>query len=204
MIRRAAVLAVAGVLSLSACSDDGAGPGSGQPPASVWVLGDSITVLSDTAIRTELAAAGVVAQGIDAESGRRIAVGDDTPLNGIAAMQRLIDQGITADTWVIALGTNDAGQYASGEEEQAVMAQLLALIPAESEVVWVDTCLPGREDQTDRINDSIAAVLDDREGASIAKWSDVCTDEGVLVADLVHPTPAGQQLFAELILDAIS
>jgi lysophospholipase L1-like esterase len=204
MIRRAALVAVVGLLVVPACSDDGAGTGTGEPPASVWVLGDSITVLSDTAIRTELAAAGVVAQGIDAESGRRIAVGDDVPLNGIAAMQRLVDQGITAETWVIALGTNDAGQYASGDEEQAVMEQLLALIPAESEVVWVDTCLPGREDQTDRINDSIAAVLDDREGASIAEWSDLCKEDGLLEADQVHPTPAGQQRFAELILAAIT
>jgi lysophospholipase L1-like esterase len=201
-----AALALLPMLMLAACGADSAAP----TPASVVVLGDSITFASADAIRSQLAAVGVGQVTVDAEIGRRIAVGTGAtggPRNGIMSMQALLDAGTPgvsdAGTWVIALGTNDVGQYGSLEEAMTI-GQLLALVPADATLVWVDTCMPGRKEQSDRFNTNLNAVLDERPRTTIGRWSEVCAEPGLLLDDLVHPTAAGQDAFAKVITDAIS
>lgn len=201
-MRRGVALAVA-LGALAACgSDDGP---SGEPPASVVVVGDSITFGSYDAIERELAAAGVADVQIDAAVGRRIAIGDGEaqPLNGVATVEGLQAFGAAPDTWVVALGTNDVGQYDETGEFLAI-AQLLALIPEDARLVWVDTCLPGRQEQSDRFNATLRPQVEARDGATVAEWSAVCAQDGLLLGDQVHPTNAGEDAFAALIRDAVA
>jgi lysophospholipase L1-like esterase len=196
------VILLAAVLgTLVACGDEP----SAEPPAKVIIVGDSITVGSFDAIERELAAAGVPDVQIDAAVGRRIAIGDGEaqPLNGVAAVEGLLASGASADTWVIALGTNDVGQY-DETGEYLTTAQLLALIPASARLVWVDTCLPGRQEQSDRFNATMSAQVAERDDAEVAAWSDVCTADGLLLDDQVHPTNAGEDAFAVLIREAVA
>jgi lysophospholipase L1-like esterase len=196
------VLLVAALGALVACGDD---EPSAEPPATVIIVGDSITVGSFDAIERELAAAGVPDVQIDAAVGRRIAVGDGDvqPLNGVATVEGLLAFGASADTWVIALGTNDVGQYDETGEFLAT-AQLLALIPESARLVWVDTCLPGRQEQSDRFNATMSAQVAARDDADVATWSDVCATEGLLQSDQIHPTNAGEDAFAALIREAVA
>ena len=42
---------------------------------------------------------------------------------------------------MIALGTNDIGKYATQEEYEAVINELLAAIPGDAPIAWVNTYL---------------------------------------------------------------
>src|SRR6185295_9144156 len=104
----------------------------------VVMIGDSITVASTPGLEAAVADLGV-RLAIYAEVGRRITVGS-SPEAGIDVMETVLDDG-QPDLFVIALGTNDIGQYATQEEYEAVIDELLAAIPADAPIAWVNVYL---------------------------------------------------------------
>jgi lysophospholipase L1-like esterase len=108
---------------------------------SVAMVGDSITVGSEPALEDAFESLGLEDFDIDAENGRRITDDDSDIDSGVGAVATLARRD-PPDLWVIALGTNDVANYAS-DEYAAVIAELLATIPADAPIVWVDIYVDG-------------------------------------------------------------
>ena len=224
LARRLSVCAAAALLAggVAACGgDDDAADGtvvevSGTMPAGgpavdlspieqtagrdVVMIGDSITVASTPGLEAAAGELGVQL-AIYAEVSRRITVGS-SPEAGIDVMEDVLDAG-QPDLFVIALGTNDIGKYATQEEYEAVINELLAAIPDDAPIVWVNTYRRDYPDDSALFNAALIATLGDRGNASIAKWSNIATENGML-SDGIHPTDEGEVEFTDLVRDEIA
>lgn len=165
----------------------------------VVVIGDSITVASTPGLESAAGDLGVEL-AIYAEVGRRITVGS-SPEAGIDLLDDVLDAG-QPDLFVIALGTNDIGKYATQEEYEAVINELLATIPADAPIAWVNTYLRDDPQDSALFNAALIETLGNRGNATIAKWSDIATQDGML-SDGIHPSDEGTLEFTDLIRDEI-
>lgn len=165
----------------------------------VVVIGDSITVASTPGLE---AVAGELAVDLTvyAEVGRRITVGR-SPEAGIEVMEDVLEAG-QPDLFVIALGTNDLGKYATQEEYESVINDLLAVIPPDAPIAWVNTYLENDPEDSATFNAALNVSLRNRGNASIAKWSNVASEDGIL-SDGVHPTDEGAVEFVDLVASEI-
>ena len=85
---------------------------------------------------------------IDAQVGRRITVGSGGQLYPGTDVVEYIANSDPPDVWVIALGTNDIGQYPDAGEFTLQVQTLLDLLPPAAPLVWVDTWDGNRLDET--------------------------------------------------------
>jgi lysophospholipase L1-like esterase len=215
---RAIALVAAGTLGFGACAgDDGDdraggvvelsdgtippdGPGialdGGPSGRRVAMIGDSITVGSTAGLESAAEALGVDLT-IDAQVGRRITVGGN-PNSGVDAVGDVLDDVGAPDLWVVALGTNDVGQYSTAEQYAAQIDALLALVPPDAPVVWVDVFLRDRAEASGVFNTELRRKLDARGNASIGAWTDLAGGDGVL-SDGIHPSDVGTELFVQLV-----
>ena len=166
---------------------------------SVAMVGDSITAGSRAALDAGFAALGLDDVEIDAVSGRRMLV-DGSMTSGLDAIEDIAESEST-DLWVIALGTNDVGNYRVDEYGPAI-TELLAAIPADAPLIWVDTYLDGRPEESAAFNDVLRMTLAARGRATVADWSTIAPEDDVL-ADGVHPSELGAQAFADRVLAAV-
>jgi lysophospholipase L1-like esterase len=176
------------------------GLGVATDATSVVVVGDSITQGSADEIRFVMAGLGYTDITVDGLTSRRIVTGGDgDPESGVQAVRRLLDDGADPDVWVIALGTNDIGKYASSEEYGALVAQLVDLLPDDRPLVWVDAFRDDYVDDSEVFDEAVRAQLSDRDGTVVVSWFDVATAEPSLLRDGVHPTSEGRARFAGVI-----
>lgn len=166
----------------------------------VVMIGDSITVASTPGLEAAAERLGFTLT-IYAEVGRRITVGR-TPIAGTEVLEEALDDGLP-DLVVVALGTNDIGKYATEEEYSAQIRQLLSLVPADAPIAWVNTYLRDQPDESARFNAALINVLGERGNATIARWSNIATEDGIL-SDGVHPTDDGTVEFTDLVSDEIA
>jgi lysophospholipase L1-like esterase len=166
----------------------------------VVMIGDSITVASTPGLET---AAGEldVQLTIYAEVGRRITVGS-SPEAGTDVLEDVLETG-QPDLFVIALGTNDVGKYATQEEYETVIDELLAAVPADAPIAWINTYLRDDPDESALFNAALIESLGERGNATIAKWSDIAAQRGML-SDGIHPTEEGTFEFTDLVRDEIA
>lgn len=171
-------------------------------PATVAVVGDSLTLSAEDDIAGELTGLGLDVLTIDGLESRRMARGDVRP-RGTGAIEAIKAAGVP-DLWVIALGTNDVGAQAGSDVFVADMVDVLALIPPDDPVVWVDLYIRDLADDIAEANASIRTVLQFRRGLSVVvDWNSHGDDPGVITDDGVHLTRSGRALFASSIADAI-
>lgn len=172
-------------------------------PMTVAVVGDSLTLSAEDEIVRTLNAGGMHVLAIDGVESRRMAHGDRTLPPGTDAVDRIRaehEPGI----WVIALGTNDVASVGSAEGFQDQMRDVLALIPEDDPVIWVDLWIEGWEEPVSHANRLIRAELRRRQGgAAVVDWFSHGMDDGVITADGVHLTQSGQNLYAASIASAI-
>jgi lysophospholipase L1-like esterase len=189
-------------LSSGTVPPDGPGivlrPDQEHPGRLVAVVGDSITVGSTPGLVVAADALDVDLV-INAEVGRRITVGD---IPGTVAVEQVYEEVGQPDLWVIALGTNDVAQYESAAEYTAQIEALLALIPPEDPLVWINVYLTGLPDQSAQFNRALSSALTARGNASIGEWTDFATDHGVL-SDGIHPSDEGRLEFVDVIANQI-
>ncbi len=172
-------------------------------PSSVVMIGDSISARSEVALGVVLKAMGFDSVTINAESSRRIDVGNRRPTNGMDVVT-FVAGSDPPEMWVIALGTNDAGLYTTDEEYQGLIDGLLDVIGDDAPLVWVNTY---REDHIDgciQFNNLLRATLDDRGNATVADWFQQCVSRDVLTDDGVHPNDDGILVFADMVRAAIA
>ena len=217
-IDRRSFLVLGGAFVLAACADQFGSSDDDEPDSSdraywsehfphVELIGDSIFAGSATALVTTLEGAGVVEAKIDAQPGRRMKVGsgeNGEPFSGASAIYVSIADGAQPSAWVISLGTNDIGNYATAEEYAAQIDTILAMVPPPVPLVWVNVYVPYNPEHTNMFNTVIEERLSDRGDARVADWYSVASspDRHVL-ADTVHPNEEGQQVLAMLVLDAL-
>lgn len=197
--------AAGGTLALSAgmVPDDPAvdlTPSSDGGRREVVMIGDSITVASAPLIVADAAGRGIEV-AVHAEVGRRIAVGGDPPAGTDVLADLLADADPTVV--VVALGTNDIGQYATAEEYAGQIDELLDLLPDAVPLVWINTYLSSSPQRSQLFNDALSASLGERGRASIGRWSVIARQDGVL-RDGIHPSDDGARRFAELVVDEIA
>jgi lysophospholipase L1-like esterase len=165
----------------------------------VVMIGDSITVASTPGLQAAAEQLGVELT-IYAETSRRITVGS-TPEAGIDVLEDVLEIG-QPDLFVIALGTNDVGKYATQEEYEAVIDELLDTVPRNAPVAWINIFRRDYPEDSAVFNAALIAALGERGNATIAKWSNIASEDGILT-DGVHPSDDGVLEFADLVSDEI-
>jgi lysophospholipase L1-like esterase len=169
------------------------------PIDTVAMVGDSITVGSQAALEEGFGTLGLADAQVDAEVGRRMVTGVRVG-SGLEAVDEISAAG-PPDLWVIALGTNDVANYLPSEYADVINA-LLADIPADVPVVWVDTYLEDYQDLSSQFNDVLRRVLAQRGNATVVDWASVAAEDGVLT-DGVHPSGFGVQEFTRRVVAAV-
>jgi lysophospholipase L1-like esterase len=176
---------------------------------SVAMVGDSITEGSEAELRYTLTASGITELEIDGLTSRRIEIGDgsNSPLSGIASLYKMLADGVSPDVWVVALGTNDVGQYADEAEYRTLVRDVIDMLPADTPLVWVDTYRVQYLDDTKLFNQILREEVGSRPNSVVASWYAVATSpDDVLQSDQVHPNERGRAAFAALVaagLDAL-
>ena len=221
-VARALAIVAPGLLVAAGCASDreassappstGAGAGSvgRAPPTSantvvdvdlVAMIGDSITVGSEDELRAAFESVGYPDVEIDAESGRRM-VSTGAVSSGLDGVAEVLEAGELPDLWVIALGSNDIGAYRP-EEFPAVIGELLAAVPADAPVVWVDCYVSNYEGESAAFGASLREVLAERGNATVVDWATVAHQDGVLT-DNVHPSGFGRAEFARRVIAGVT
>lgn len=184
--------------------DDDAADDVTSRPRTVAMVGDSITVSATEPLHDELAALDLEVVAIDAQGGRRMTVGERDRLYTGADIVAVVQAQSSPDLWVVALGTNDIGQYGDRERIVEQIETLLDGIPDDTPVVWVDTWWRTRPDDAAEVNDAIRSVVDARPGSIVVDWGSHATADGVVAGDGVHLTAeVGTRRFAEVVADGV-
>lgn len=174
---------------------------------SIVMIGDSITVGSTPYLEEQFAQLGFENVAITAQNGKRIGVSFGSNPSGadvatfVAAGQ---ENDPTHTLWVVALGTNDVGQYDGPEDVQAEIDTVLAPIPEDAPLIWINTYFAERPEKTAEVNAAIEQRLRERGNATIGRWSDIAASEGVLRGDGVHPNDEGAKVFANLVTTTVA
>jgi lysophospholipase L1-like esterase len=181
------------------------GAADGIADDAVVMIGDSITKGATPALdeRYELLGLGHL---IEAENGKRIAVSSPDNASGASIARFLAENGDgdhTDEVWVVALGTNDVGQYGSPDEIAAAVNEVLDAVPDDAALVWVDTYFRDRADAAAELNAIVRERVVRRGDSVIAPWTSFAPSEGVLTGDGVHPTSDGADVFAFVVTDTV-
>lgn len=175
---------------------------------SVGMVGDSITAGSLEELKFVLAAHGVEDATIDGVPSRRIELGNgkSEPLNGVGTLYGLLAAGLEPDAWVIALGTNDVGQYGDEADYARLVDTIVEMLPDDVPLVWVDVYRPAYLEDTETFNRIVRDRLEERGNAAVASWFDVASrpDQHVLQDDRIHPNENGRAAFAGLVSAALA
>jgi lysophospholipase L1-like esterase len=169
---------------------------------SVVMIGDSITKGSTPALGDGFDLLGLDAD-IHAQNGKRMAVsfGDNPSGSSVAEFIAGGSDDHSDELWIVALGTNDIGQYSSPDEIAAAVNEVLDAVPDESALVWVDTYFRDRPEQQDLVNAIIRDRVTRRGNSVVAPWTEFVSGEGVLSSDGVHPSDDGAEIFAFVVTD---
>jgi lysophospholipase L1-like esterase len=169
-------------------------------PDSVAVVGDSLTESAQQEITAYLKALGIDVVTIDGAQNRRMTHGDrpDPGIDIVDRIQKVADP----ELWVIALGTNDVGAEVSPEQYGNDVENVLAAIPADAPVVWVDVWIRDRQPQVEAANTVLRDTLAGRADSIVADWFAHGDDPGIITADGVHLTNDGRYMFAATIAAA--
>ena len=172
---------------------------------SIVMIGDSITVGSTPQLEVAFADIGFGDVVIVSQNGKRIDRNADGNPSGTRVAESLTSEPADRSTelWVVALGTNDVNQYLDADLRVAV-AEMLAAVPDESPLVWVETFFGSEPDGTSLVNETVAELLAERGNATIARWTAVAERDGVLRNDGVHLLESGNELFAKTVVDTVA
>jgi lysophospholipase L1-like esterase len=173
-------------------------------PETIVMVGDSITVSAQAALEQRFTALGLEVVAIEAQEGRRMTEGTHAEMAPGSDAVEFIAAAASPDVWVIALGTNDIGQYDDEDERRAHVSEVLAPIPDDALVLWVDTWYRDRLADTVEMNEAIRSVVQARPDATVVDWFSAAQAEGVIADDGVHlSSQLGVDRFAEVVSGAV-
>jgi lysophospholipase L1-like esterase len=183
----------------------------------VVMIGDSITRAATPELYERFEQMGITNILIQAQNSKRMAVStSDNPSGAAIATfltagesgsggdsDRGLDEDRSNELWVVALGTNDIPAYTSPDQIAGAVNEVLARVPDGVPLVWVDTYYEDALLGAAEVNSIIADRLARRGNAVVAPWSLFAPTDGVLVGDGVHPTDAGNDVFAYVVADTV-
>ena len=172
---------------------------------SVVMIGDSITKGATSNLDARYGQLGLEHK-IEAENGKRMAVSARDNPSGASIAEYVAANGDgdhSDEVWVVALGTNDISQYAGPDDIAAAVNEVLAAVPDDAALVWVDTHISSRSDDAEAVNTIIRDRVARRGDSVIAPWSAFAAGDGVLTDDGVHPTTDGADVFAYVVTDTV-
>ncbi len=172
-------------------------------PASVAIVGDSLTLSAQDEIEGELTALGVDVVAIDGVESRRMTTGGSGLPPGTEAVDAIVEAGVLPEMWIVALGTNDVGAQVSASTFADDVAAVLRRIPSGAPVIWVDLWIRDRPDDVDEANRAIRSVLAFRAESAVVDWHAWGEFPDTITGDGVHLTDRGQVRFAEAIAAAV-
>ena len=202
-VRPAVIGGLVALVALTGCVADQTGTTLGID--TVVMIGDSITKGATPALDERYELLGLD-HLIEAENGKRIAVSAPDNASGASIAQFLADNGDgdhTDEVWVVALGTNDVGQYSSPDEVAAAVNEVLAAVPGDAALVWVDVYFRDRPEAAAELNAIVRDRVARRGDSVIAPWTAFAPTDGVLTGDGVHPTSDGADVFAFVVTDTV-
>jgi lysophospholipase L1-like esterase len=174
---------------------------------SIVMIGDSITVGATPALDEQFALLGFEDVMIVAEISKRMTETSGSNTSG-AEIARFITENEertpAEQLWVIALGTNDIGKFDDVAEIVTVIERVLAPIPPEAPLVWINTYIENSPDNTAEVNAAIEQVVSARGNAAVGRWSDIAPADGVLSGDGIHPGNDGAVVFATLVTTTVA
>jgi lysophospholipase L1-like esterase len=161
------------------------------PNTAVYVVGDSITYLSEPSISSAFSNAGYQPT-ISATPG--VKIGQlQAEITALAQNQPW--------AWIIELGTNDAGAQDAAWPEQ-FLAEWSLVSPAKC-VIYV-TVSPRFGLVAQQINASMQKLAEDHSNVHLLDWGNIeYQNPAWLTPDGIHPTPAGQAALAALETQAL-
>jgi lysophospholipase L1-like esterase len=165
------------------------------------MVGDSITEAAKPALEKAFDEIGLEDVDINAQGGRRMVISGSNS-SGLDGIQEVLADGATPDLWVIALGTNDVANYRH-DQYAGVIQEVLAALPADAHVVWVDCYLRRYKADAQDFDAVLREVLAARGNAKVVDWYSIAGEDGVLV-DGVHPSGFGKDEFSRRISQAVS
>ena len=174
---------------------------------SVVMIGDSITVGAEPFLQEQLEQLGFADVTIVAQELKRVSeTFRNNPSGADIASFVATDAARPGDQqlWIVALGTNDISQYDSVDDIVAAMGTVIASVPDDSPLVWVNTYFEGRPEDTAEVNTAIEQIVGSRGNAVVGRWNQVAPSEGVLRGDGVHPNSDGAKVFAALVTTTVS
>jgi lysophospholipase L1-like esterase len=194
-----------------AAAGAGEKPGSGaqleasttELPATVAVVGDSLTLSAQDQIETAFAGLGIDVVAIDGVESRRMVSGGSSRPPGVDAIDAILAAGTRPDLWIIALGTNDVGAESGSDKFRDDVLTLLRRVPPGDPVIWMDLFIRNREDAVAAANDTLRTVLGVRPDSEVADWFARGDDPGTITGDGIHLTDAGRVRFAATMTDAV-
>lgn len=196
----------------SSSDDDATAPGSEDRPgtfgalampATVAVVGDSLTVAATDEITLALSRLGVRSVIVDGQESRRMTSGSSDRPSGVTAIEGILDEH-RPDLWVVALGTNDVGAATGVDRFRSDLQATLATIPSGTPVVWVDVWIRDLLTDVVEVNAALHRELAQRTGPTeVVDWFSAGSEDGVITGDGVHLTETGQARFAAEIADAV-
>lgn len=174
-------------------------------PATVAVVGDSLTLSAHDEIATELDELGLDVLVVDGVESRRMTAGSASLPSGLDAIEAIRGElGAEPDLWVIALGTNDVGAQVGAERFRTDLTAVSAAIGPDTPVVWVDLWIRDHRDEVVAANGMIRDVIADRSPPSgVVGWFAHGADDGMITGDGVHLTDRGRQAFATAIANHV-
>jgi lysophospholipase L1-like esterase len=173
------------------------------PNAAVAVVGDSLTLGAQLEITSTLSGLGLGVVAIDGQVSRRMTSSTDTIRSGLAVVEEVAATS-SPRIWVIALGTNDVASGSSPGQIRGSVERVLAAIPPDALVVWVDTWIRDERDAVVAGNLIIRDAVASRPGAVVADFFSYADDAGIVGSDGVHLTAAGNALFANVMANGIA
>ncbi|HRE01947.1 MAG TPA: hypothetical protein PLV68_11660, partial [Ilumatobacteraceae bacterium] len=122
--------------------------------------------------------------------------------NGLEAVDYLRATRGDTNTWVIALGTNDAAFY-STTQAMSVIRTMLDRIGPGHRVIWVNIYLPKTPSWQASWNDALTRVADERPTELfVFDWASIAaTRAGIMNTDRVHMTTSGYSLRSQKIAE---
>jgi len=174
-------------------------------PATVAVVGDSLTLSAHDEIADELGRLGLDVLVVDGVESRRMTAGSTSLPSGLDAIETIRAEYVDEpDLWVIALGTNDVGAQVDDDRFRDDLAAVLAAVGPDAPVVWVDLWIRDHRDDVVAANGLIRDVIADRSPPSgVVGWFAHGADDGTITGDGVHLTDRGRQAFATAIANQV-
>ena len=163
----------------------------------VFAIGDSLTIGMSPHLPSRAAASGWGGIRIDAFKSRgiRTKVGAD-PTTGLGAVTSLRQRFGDTESWIVALGTNDAGSRRARVTQ--LIREMLDAIGPGHRVLWVNVHLPRTPGVQQAWNTSLDQVAAERpDQLLVLDWASIAARQrGIMAPDGVHLTAAGYALMA--------